>query len=75
MRKDLPLRERRGERPVHSLRRSPGRCPGSLALFPVTGPAPEAGPAPTAGPGVDPAAPATPPGETRNLSTCSMGFF
>lgn len=67
MRKDPPLQERRGGRPVHSLPRSPDRCPGSLALCLVTGPAPEAGPAPTAGPGAGPAAPAIPPGAAAGV--------
>lgn len=63
MRKDPRLSGRRVE---HAPQRNPGPCPGSLAPFPVTGPAPEAGPTPTAGPGADPAAPATPPGETKS---------
>lgn len=62
-RKDPHLSGRRVE---HDPQRNPGPCPGSLTPFPVTGPAPEAGPTPTAGPGVDPAAPATPPGETKS---------
>lgn len=62
-RKDRPPWER-----PHDPQRSPGLFPESLALFPVTGHAPEGGRTPTAGPEVDPAAPASPPGVVAEVA-------
>lgn len=59
-RSDPPLWGIHGELHTHGPRRS-------RALFPVTGPTLEAIPTPTAGPGVDPAAPATPPGAAAGV--------